>query len=268
MTEAQKETAFRLGFHQMTPREMAEMTCVMLAACPQYKFEELKKAELPALFYVKSNSSYSQAETLVVHSVTAKAGQATVSRWPNPAQFKIYKSNYKYEIFYALTPDLQNLLGVTHEQIVTAAVEAKLQIPVQVRILYPQLFVEIPASIKAERVRKELSPDFVRFDEQNGIHTTPETLVKAIEYEHSRIVIMSEEKTLRMSKQDLQEALETEADYDEYIKKHRDNITFYRWLEPLVQPGAVFGTEKKLSGEPAFDKDKAPRNFVVKNRKW
>lgn len=245
MTEAQKETAFRLGFHQMTPRAMVEMIRVMLAACPQCCFENLKQQTLPALFYVKSNSSYSQAETLVVYSVTAKAGQAVVSRWPSPAQSKIYKSGYKYDIFYALTDDLINLLGMTHEQIVATAVENKLNIPVQVRILYPALFVEIPAGIKAERVRKELSPDFVRFDEQNGIHTTPETLVKAIEYEHSRIIIMSEEKTLRMSKQGSQEALETEADYDEYIKKHRDNIAFYRWLEPLVQPGTVFGTEKE-----------------------
>ena len=267
MTEAQKETAFRLGFHQMTPRGMAKMIHVMLAACSQYKFEELKKSELPALFYVKSNSSYSQAETLVVYSVTAKAGQATASRWPNPAQSKIYKSNHKYEIFYALTPDLQNLLGVTHEQIVTAAVETKLQIPVQVRILYPQLFIEIPEGIETERVRKALSPDWTRADE-NGLYTTPEMVIAAIEEEHTAIKRWTELNSLFVKQPDPKIARKLVEDNERIAQSHFHNIEFYRWLEPLVQPGAVFGTEKKLSGEPAFDRDEVPRNFVTENRKW
>lgn len=262
MTEQQKEVSLRLGFHRTTPYAMAEQIRAALNVCPQCCFENLKYQTLPRLFYIKSDSSYSQAEILVVHSITTKGGRATASRWLNPTQFKIYKRSYKYEKFYALTGDLINLLGVTHEQIVTTAAESGLDIPVQVRILYPEFFVEIPAGIDQERVRKALSPDWVRIG-KNGIYTTPETVAKAIEYEHGRIAIMTEEKVSRLAKEDAKKALETEADYDSYIKKHRDNIEFYRWLEPFVQPGAVFGTGKKLSDEPYFDKDKTPKNFVV-----
>lgn len=264
MNKQQKEVAFRLDFYRMTPQQMSSQIRDLLDFCPTYTFESLRSCKtLPQVFYVKSDSSYSHAEVLMIHTISPKGGQATVSRWPNQVQTKIYKGNYYYKKFYALTSDLIQLLGITHEEIVKTALADGYKIPVQIRILYPEMFVELPDGIDKERLRKALSPDFVRLDEENGIYTTPETIVAAIENEHAAIKRWMQLNSLFVKEPNTEDAQNTIADRERIAQDHFHNIEFYRWLLPLVQPGAVFRTEKKLCNEPAYNKNTVVQKFVI-----
>jgi len=223
------EVAFRKGFHRMTANDMARECRAMLDACPTCEFEGLEADKTYAF-----KPSYGTPQLVTVGQTTPKRRQAVASvnqGAPRP----IYKGDY-YGSFIELDADLRALTGITHEEIVAAAVAAGMEVPPEVRRQYPGLFTEIPERFAngrhtaVERVTQSLTPPM--FAPGPVSVANIDAWIAAA---HESIASLRCERTRRVA---LNPA--TAGDYDQYLDGYRDDIDFYRWLRALVDVGGVF----------------------------
>lgn len=224
------EVAFRKGFHRMTAYNMAQECQAMLAARPAREFEQLQAGKS---YYHKPTCG--EPRLVAIGQTTPKGRQAVASVNQSAAR-RIYKGDF-YGPFIELDADLCALAGVTHENIVTAAVNAKMEVPPEVRREYPALFVEIPErfaqpnNTAAERVAHALSPDWVM--RQRPL--TPADLDAQIEEAHRQIAVLQDTRCQAVTARP-----DNVGDYDRYIDGHRADIDFYRWLRRHIDVGGVF----------------------------
>ena len=147
---------------------------------------------------------------------------------------RIYRGSYPGR-FIELDADLLVLSGVSHEEIVKAAVAAGLEVPPEVRRQYPALFVTIPERFAnghhsaVERVTQALATAFrkepINVKDVDGWIDEAHKQIASLRCERTRTVALNPD---------------TAQDYDRYIVDHRADIDFYRWLRKLVDVDGVF----------------------------
>jgi hypothetical protein len=235
------EVAIHKGFHRMTAYDMACECRAMLDACPTCEFEGLE----PGKSYC-CKPSYGTPSLVVIGEVTPKRTQAVASV-NNGEPRRIYKGNYHGATFVELNDDLRDLTGITHEMIVAAAVRGNLEVPVEVRRQYPNLFVEIPErfangrNTAAERVTQSLTPPMFA-----PAPVSPADIDAWIDTTHQSIASLRCERTRRVALNP-----DTSSDYDQYLDGYRDDIDYYRWLRKLVDVGGVFHIAGHAAGQTA-----------------
>lgn len=232
LTKPVPPIAYTWNYYQMTAYDMAKDMRERIGDCPDASWEFLQTGQtylyLPphgrqqVVNVVRFTPTRSQADAIMY-----KVGKVRLLR----SEYVGYGS-----CFYALTPELESLLGVTHAQIVEEAANAGLFIPPKVRRHYPALFVEIPERFAisdresaAERVTRHLTPQFM--DKYPGPARMAELITKSHEY--IRKLRDSQIRATGLNPQ-------AEQDYEETIAEELANIDFLRWLEQKVALGGVF----------------------------
>ena len=234
MTESERnngipEVAFRKGFHRMVANDMARECRAMLDACPTCQFEGLEAGK--SYCY---KPSYGTPALVVVGQTTPKRRQAVASVNQGEPR-RIYKGDY-YGSFIELDADLHALTGITHEMIVTAAANAGMEVPPEVRRQYPGLFVEIPERFAngrfsaVERVTQALQPACFQREPVSVADVD-----KFIEQAHYHLATVRCERTRRIALNP-----DMAKDYDRIVEDNVNDIDFYRWLRWLVDLGGVF----------------------------
>jgi len=222
--------ALRKGFHTMTASDTGREGRALLDARPTCDFAGLE----PGKSYCYKPSYGDTVKMLAIGEVTPKRTQAIASVNSGEPR-RIYKGDYA-GTFIELDADLQALTGITHENIVAAAVTAGLDVPPAVRREYPALFVEIPERFAqpntpaAERVTHALSNSWLKRDPVTTVN-----LDAQIEEAHRRIAELQDTRC-----QAVVANPDVAPDYDRYLVEHRNDIDFYRWLRRLVDTGGIF----------------------------
>jgi hypothetical protein len=218
--------ALQKGYHKLTAHDLALVCKALLDARLHCDFKGLEAGKT----YYYKRTSYDGDQLVTVGEVTPKRAQATVSVNHQEPR-RIHKGSYP-GTFIELDEDLIALAGVTHEAMVKAAVERKLNVPPLVRREYPHLFVEIPKRFATgrfsaiERVKDSLHPMF---------SMGPVSIAdvdKFIEQAHFYITSARCEQTRRT-------ALNSDlfGDYDRLIGGNLDDIDYYRWLRRQIDVG-------------------------------
>ena len=229
-SESGIDVALRKGFHTMIANDMARECRAMLDARPTCEFHALE----PGKTYCYKPPYGNRFELLTIGEVTPKRTQAVASVNGGEPR-RIYKGSYT-GTFAELDADLRALSGITHEAVVTAAVDAGLDVPPLVRRQYPGLFVEIPERFASgrfsavERVTQALQP--APFQREP---VSVADVDKFIEHAHYLLATVRCERTRRVALNP-----DMAVDYDRIVDDNVNDIDFYRWLRRQVDVGGVF----------------------------
>lgn len=257
MTPEQKEVILRLELYKLTRSELREKIVAMIEACPKFTFAALKEAKLPAVFLQTSGySDWNRTSLFLLESLTKGGAQAFGRYSPKGSKIKFTKKSLDGDL-YLLTSDLQNLMRVSHEQMIVCAKEAGLEIPLANRVEYPLLFLDVPDFIKPEHVKNFVSRTRFRDLTKGGIYTMFTDVHECLEHEHESIRRLVSEKAIATAK-----VPRLGQDYEDYIARHKENIVFYRWIEPHFMPGGIFAPEKRHDGEGYLKPESIPQGFL------
>lgn len=214
-------------YHRMTANEMARDVQSLMAECPKLSFESLEVGQV--VFYPPAYSGASH-DVFCVLKVTPKRTQIEARR-PIGDQhtFKAYKGSY-HNSFTILDENLVSLLGITHREIVEEAVRLELPVPNEVRIYYPDMFVEVPERFAAERLIETMRPQW-------GRKVTDHEVKAFIEERHQRFRQLESQMSKAVA---LNPA--TAEDYERYLVGYIADIDFFRWLLPHVSEGGALHT--------------------------
>lgn len=175
--------------------------------------------------------------------IVARPYRASVADPP----VRYHAGRYRDATFVELDEALIELLGVTHEAIVTEAVRRGLDVPPRVRCEYPALFIDIPVRFArsdevggetpGQRVATALAMDWGASWPKRPV--TTEAVDRWIAEAHRRLARFRNEAVRRVALN-----RDTGADYDAVEAEFHALIDFYRWLRPHVAPGGVFHVEE------------------------
>ena len=237
-------TALAWGHHCMTKAECGKDIRTRIEARPICEFAGMQSGKT---YFFKHGYDHrnTACKVLACIKTTPKGKQATLSAYPDHKPYTAYAGSF-HGSFYELDAELVGIIGITHREVVQAALSPTrvresgyfYNPPLKVKIEYPDLFVEIPkrfakrANTEVERVVDSLSPRF-------PIKAVDRKLVAQwIEQAHTSIRSLTCERTRKVC-----ENPALSKDYDEYIEDYKEDIDFYRWLEPLVSKGGMFAPE-------------------------
>lgn len=240
-----------LLFHQDTSASMTRVLRDLLDACP----ERDGKALSPGQTYYQPQGSGRSRVFTVVRS-TASRAQVIVRIHGEDAEKRLFQGDMRGASFRELSPLLVSLLGVTHEDVVRAAIQEGLQVAPQARREYPDLFVDVPERVREYDVhrlpsataddglgwlRKALQTNFWAGMRDPG-DLTAGTVDGWIEQAHRDLSRIVDEGARRRAA-----GADMEDDFLRYERRYLDQIERWRWLRPLLEPGGVFHVAKDVS---------------------
>jgi hypothetical protein len=223
-------------FYELTNFQFVEKFKAIVDALPKKSFTELNVGEM--VLY-KSEYSYENNVVYQIHNLTKSKKMADVTRVliDEAAPYRITAASYKGS-FIVFDNSLISMIGVKHSDIIHKAVELKLDIPVDVRVEYPGLFVQLPDRFEVKKLI-----DFVK--PQWGKKVTSKAIFNMIKNAHEQIEKLKDEKEKALAL-----GAFTKSDHDKYIDSYKHDIDFYRWLEPHFEKDGIFYSTEQES--PCF----------------
>lgn len=230
------EAAFLLGYHRLTPNDMAAKQKLLIDDQPKFKFAALQAG----VVYAYRNYG-GGCNIVVVEKITPSGKQADLRVYGSERSERAFAGSYAYD-FIEMNDLLLSFIGVTHEMIVTKAVKRGFYVPPLVRRYHPQLFVDIPERFTMTRGEW---PQIQRSPGKrvaNALH--PYMSFKVIGPEQIQAILdTANDKFARFLDLGMkQKALNpsVESYYDKAAADFQDTVDFYTWLLPHVLPGGAF----------------------------
>lgn len=225
------------GYYAVTAHDMSRDLRERVERLPKRAFSELEVGDV-----VFKPRAYEGGSTDVfkVLKVTPHRRQIEAVRpGPDSRPFRAYAGSHPSPLT-VFDDEMISLIGVTHRDVVAEAVRLKLEVPAEVRIYYPEMFVEIPGRFAAERVAEALRPSW-------GRKVSASTVMACKEERHVRVRQMEE----HMSKAVVLNPA-VAADYERLILGCLSDIDFFTWLLPHVSAGGALHVpgDEDGAGEP------------------
>ncbi|MFL6284487.1 MAG: hypothetical protein ACJ74Q_15185 [Pyrinomonadaceae bacterium] len=212
------------GYHAVTAYDMSRDLRERIGRLPKRAFAELEVGDV-----VFKAQAYEGGGTDVfkVLKVTPQRKQIEAVRpGPDSRPFRAYAGGYHAPLT-VFDEEMISLIGVTHREIVTEAVRLRLEVPREVRVCYPEMFVKIPERFSAERVAETLKPSW-------GKVVTAATVKAFREERHQRI---------RQMEENLSKAVvlnpDVAVEYERLIAGCLFDIDFFTWLLRHVSAGGA-----------------------------
>lgn len=216
--------AIQREFHRKTPFEVADEIKRLIAEQPKVDFEQLEAGQV--VFYKPSYSNNSQV--LRVVKTTPKRKLADVESVDGSRRFRAAQGSY-YGQFSVLNDELISFVELKeHWSVIEEALRRGLEIPARVRVQYAEKFIEQPSRFRTGRLAEFIMPQW-------GKSVTAKAIDEAVSDTHKRIRQLEEGRTKSLAINPPHSK-----DYDEFITKAIEDLDFYRWVRPLVEPSGVF----------------------------
>lgn len=234
MFKEQLEHTIKNNFHKMTKYEIGVCCQERINSLTKFGFSEIKPNTV-----IYRHRYQDRGNIFVVHSVTPSGKQVVVSNYSPDAegqsQYKIYSGTYGHYMFSEISGDDLLLIGLDHEEIIRFAVESGLnsEIPAKVKIEYPELFVDISDRFLVTRVKNTLGVSWC-----GRKFATEAQVIEWIEERHTDVRKLDEYIPVVRTKNP-----NNVQDWERYRDGYREDIDFFRWLQPHVSVGGVFYIE-------------------------
>lgn len=221
--------------YQLTPGQHRAYWRRYIDRLPTCAFSEMQ-ANASYLFQGRhGRRRFAHQDAFRVERLTPSGGQAMVRDYDSGGTLKkerrIYAGTYHGD-FHKMDEPLIGCIGVSHEDVVRAAVRRGLPVPARVRCYYPLLFARLPERFSG------------RAEGSNSLQRVLTGSTRPLSAADVRAMIeRSEDRYIQDRRTWAEFVIRSEEEWDSYERigeaVARD-IAFYRWLLPLVQEDGVF----------------------------
>lgn len=227
---------FDRKWHEADAYQMSVTMRAMLAALPKVRLGGLQVGK----------SYFDGRMVFAVERITPSGKQVDVTYAVTSRKDRLYAGSSTGE-FTEMDEEMISMLGVTHEDIIRAAIERGLPIPPEIRRIYPKYFLEAPERFSVQRSARTAEERLHAALAQKHPPLTPALLETMIARENRHV---AEYIAMRASWTD--ESHRFLEDVEGWIKEAQTSVEFLRWLQPHIEPGGIFyipGSENETAEE-------------------